>query len=144
MAAVPVSDVAFVMSRKSKASCYLLRGLLYGPGYASLLRLLEDICTQTYIQSIWADLTTFAQQSSLIGQSVMEYPMPVVRLHVGNKSPVVRMAQGRQHFSNAGTGQGQGMDADGALLALQSLLQPSANPQIRAWQQARSVNPHTM
>ena len=38
MAAVPVSDVAFVMSSKSKASCYLLRGLLYGPGYASLLR----------------------------------------------------------------------------------------------------------
>ena len=74
----------------------------------------------------------------------MEYPMPVVRLHVSNKSPVVRMAHGRQHFSDAGTGQGQALDADGALLALQSLLQSSANPQIRAWQQARSVNPHTM
>jgi len=44
----------------------------------------------------------------------------------------------------AGTGQGQGLDAEGALLALQSLLHPSANPQIRAWQQARSVNPHIM
>ncbi|KAL0026054.1 hypothetical protein WJX79_005633 [Trebouxia sp. C0005] len=42
-----------------------------------------------------------------------------------------------QHPLCLGTGQGQGLDADGALLALQSLLHPSANPQIRAWQQAR-------
>ncbi|DBA81543.1 TPA: hypothetical protein ACH3X1_007317 [Trebouxia sp. C0004] len=42
-----------------------------------------------------------------------------------------------QHPLCLGTGQGRGLDADGALLALQSLLHPSANPQIRAWQQTR-------
>ncbi|KAL0051080.1 hypothetical protein WJX82_001507 [Trebouxia sp. C0006] len=42
-----------------------------------------------------------------------------------------------QHPLCLGTGQDQGLDAEGALLALQSLLHPSANPQIRAWQQAR-------
>ncbi len=87
----------------------------------------------------------FVQQCSLIGQKVIEYQLPMVCLHVGSKSPVVRVVQKASSiFSGVGTGQGQGLDADGALLALQSLLHPSANPQIRAWQQARSVNLHTM
>ncbi len=39
MAAVSVSDVVYVMSQESKASCHLLHGLFHGPYHASLLRL---------------------------------------------------------------------------------------------------------
>ncbi len=41
----------------------------------------------------------FAQQCSLVGQGVFEYLLPVVRLHGSSKSPVVRIVQGKHHFS---------------------------------------------
>ncbi len=56
MAAVPVSDVAYVMTRNSIASCYLPHDLLYGPYHASLLRLqghLHSSIPTVYVLTIW-------------------------------------------------------------------------------------------
>ena len=144
MAAVPVSHVAYVMSQESSAVCYLPHGLLHGPYHASLLRLLRIHLHTICPQSMLADRTKFAQQCSLLEQKVIEYRLPVYVYMLAAGAQVSEAFKAGSICLVAGTGQSRGLDADGARLALQSLVHPSANPQIRAWQQARSVHLCTM